>query len=260
MGPEPLTLVTTPATQPRRWALPGLVVGLCLVVLAVVLLVQRPTQAPAGASVPDAGTVQPVPGRALPTRALAAAAADPSPTSIPSVLPAPVASATTAEPAAPVPLPAPPTTAAGDPTSITVPSLGVTAAVLPVGIAPDGLMEVPSDVDTVGWYHFGPAPGDAIGSAVVTGHVDSADQGRGVFAELARLSPGDRVEVTGSDGVVRAFDVVARESWPKDEVPLGRLFERSGPGRLVLITCGGAFDPDALSYEENVAVTAVLVP
>lgn len=256
----------TRPSQPRRPALVGLVAGLCLLAAAIVLLVYRPTAAPAGMQVTDVGSVpaattQPSPsspavgisaGVPAPS-SIADAAADVPRATVPPVTPS------TGRPA-PVPAPdaptAPPTSLA--PTAVSLPTLGVAAMIAPVGLDPEGSMEVPTDVGTVGWYRFGPAPGDSVGSAVLTGHVDSADQGRGVFAELGLLSPGDPIEVTGADGVARRYDVVARESWPKDEIPLDRLFERSGPGRLVLITCGGAFDPTALSYEENIAVTAVL--
>ena len=35
--------------------------------------------------------------------------------------------------------------------------------------------------------------------------------------------------------------------------------DRGGAARLVLITCGGRFDQASLSYDDNIAVTAVPV-
>lgn len=147
---------------------------------------------------------------------------------------------------------------AAPPVEVSVPDAGLAAPVVPVGVTHDGAMEVPSEVDEVGWYRPGPAPG-ASGSAVLAGHVDDAAQGPGVFARIAEISPGHRVEVTGRDGATRAFRVVAREVWPKEEVPLERVFDREGAPRIVLMTCGGVFDSNAGSYEDNIAVTAVPV-
>ena len=53
---------------------------------------------------------------------------------------------------------------------------------------------VDRDVDEVGWYRYGPTPGDN-GSAVLSAHVDSRSQGPGVFFRLGTLTPGDFVEV-----------------------------------------------------------------
>ena len=39
-------------------------------------------------------------------------------------------------------------------------------------------------------------------------------------------------------------------------LPLDRLFARDGPPRLTLITCGGPFLPEYLSYRDNVVVVA----
>ena len=53
-------------------------------------------------------------------------------------------------------------------------------------------MDLPEDVDRVGWYRFGPAPG-ADGSAVLAGHVDDAEQGLGVpWPRCATSTVGDR--------------------------------------------------------------------
>jgi hypothetical protein len=141
------------------------------------------------------------------------------------------------------------------PDTIALPTLGVQAPVVPVALEDDGSMEIPEDVSTVGWFSPGVRPGED-GSAVISGHVDSRVQGRGAFFELGRLDVGDEVVVGGGSGE-RRFEVVARRRYGKAELPIDELFTRAGPPRLVLITCGGAFDPATRSYEENVVVVAV---
>jgi sortase (surface protein transpeptidase) len=91
---------------------------------------------------------------------------------------------------------------------------------------------------------------------VIGGHVDSAAQGRGAFFRLRELKPGDRLTVTGADGVTRAYRVVAREEYPKTSIDLTGYFSREGRPRLTLITCGGSFDAATRHYRDNVVVTA----
>nr|WP_281373041.1 class F sortase [Kineococcus aurantiacus] len=136
-----------------------------------------------------------------------------------------------------------------------VPSLGVDAEVVPVGVRGDGAMEVPDDPRRVGWYRWGPVPG-AAGNSVLAGHVDTRSAGDGALADLAAVEPGALVRVTGADGATREFRVTARVAVDKEELPLADVFARQGPARLVLVTCGGPFDRAASRYEQNVVVTA----
>jgi len=121
-----------------------------------------------------------------------------------------------------------------------------------------GLMEVPEDVRTIGWYRHGAGPGED-GSAVLSGHVDDRVQGRGAFYELATTSTGDTVEVDTGDGRTLAYRVDSVRNFGKEELPLEEVFQRSGPPRLVLITCGGEFDRATGHYVDNIVVTAVPV-
>ena len=108
---------------------------------------------------------------------------------------------------------------------------------------------------TVGWYRYGPTPGDP-GSAVLVGHVDSASQGIGTLFHLRELRPGAIIKIRFADGSLRSFSMVGRRSYRKDALPAG-IFARSGRPVLALITCGGPFDRATRSYEDNVVVYAV---
>ena len=141
------------------------------------------------------------------------------------------------------------------PVRLAVPARGVDPAVDPVGVEPDGQMAIPADVDRVGWYRFGPAPGDD-GSAVIAGHVDDRDQGLGAMAPLRDATVGDEVVVTDAAGTPSRWRVVSREVIQKQVLPLDRLFAREGPPRLTLITCGGPFLAEFGSYRDNVVVVA----
>lgn len=145
------------------------------------------------------------------------------------------------------------------PLEVRLPALRVTAPLIDVGVEPDGAMEIPEDVRTVGWYE--PAPGAGVvpgedGTAVLAGHVDSRAQGPGAFWALRDLVPADRVEVVHEDGSVSLWEVTEVIRYPKAEVPIEDIFVWSGPKRLALITCGGEFDRSIGSYLDNYVVLA----
>lgn len=143
------------------------------------------------------------------------------------------------------------------PTRLKIPAIGVDARVGPVGIDDRGDMAIPEQVQDIGWYQYGPKPGATKGSAVLSGHVDSAQQGLGAFSRLGELQAGDVVTVIDAAGRQLPYRVVGKEAFDKKSVPLDDLFSRSGAARLTLITCGGAFDSSAQSYVDNIVVTAV---
>jgi sortase (surface protein transpeptidase) len=171
----------------------------------------------------------------------------PSPVPAAPMAPRPVVATRDAAPTDPAESPAP--------VRIQIPALGVDSAVDPVGVAAGGEMAIPDDVDRVGWYRFGPVPG-AAGSAVLAGHVDDREQGLGALAPLREATVGEEVVVTDAAGTTTRWRVVSRELITKEVLPLDRLFARSGPPRLVLITCGGPFLPEYRSYRDNVVVVA----
>jgi sortase (surface protein transpeptidase) len=158
----------------------------------------------------------------------------------------------------------PPTSAAAlahrsaPPARISIPAIGVSAAVVRLGLKPDGTLEVPSDFDDTGWYTGGPAPGET-GPAVVAGHIDS-QRGPAVFYRLRELRPGDEITVGRADGSSVRFTVDGIAQYPKRAFPTEAVFGPSPDPILRLITCGGSFDRSRRSYRDNVVVTARLAP
>lgn len=144
------------------------------------------------------------------------------------------------------------------PTGLVIPSLGVFSPVVPVGLESDGSMELPG-ASEAGWYEPGRLPGSATGSAVIAAHVDFNEE-RGVFFELRRIEPGAEVSVADASGRTHRFVVTERFQLPKEQVPMDELFRTGGDPVLTLVTCGGAFEPSARSYQDNIVVRAVPVP
>lgn len=150
-------------------------------------------------------------------------------------------------------LPPPPR---ADPVRVRLPRLGVDAPIDAVGLEPDGAMEIPHDVRRVGWFEPGVAPGGHRGTAVLSGHVDDRVQGRGALWALRTMQPGDEIAVEHEDGSTSHWRVDRTTSYPKPELPIPAIFTGRGDPRLVLITCGGAFDASRRSYLDNIVVYA----
>ena len=142
------------------------------------------------------------------------------------------------------------------PRRITIPSVDIAMRVAATGVARDGQMELPDDPRRVGWYRFGALPGDDRGSAVLGGHVDSERYGTGPLARLAAVRDGAPITVTAADGARIRYEVTSVERIQKAALPVDRLFDPDVAHRLVIVTCGVQFLPEAGGYEDNIVVIA----
>jgi Sortase domain len=141
------------------------------------------------------------------------------------------------------------------PTTLVIARIGVRMAVLPVGVASDGQMALPPDPAEIGWYRYGPRPGERAGATVLAAHIDSAEYGIGPLARLGELRLGDVITVT-SGGTSRRYGVGSTRKLTKSSLDLPSIFARTGPPRLHLVTCGGDYDRQKQHYEQNVVVLA----
>lgn len=140
------------------------------------------------------------------------------------------------------------------PVSMRIADIGVVdAGVISVGVNADQSLEVPP-AEQVGWYRFGPTPGDP-GSAVLAAHIayDGID---GVFRHLVDAEVGAIVEVGFDDGSVQRYRITSVTDYDKERLP-DSLWSLDGPSQLALITCGGAFNPEIRSYDSNTVAIAV---
>jgi sortase (surface protein transpeptidase) len=144
----------------------------------------------------------------------------------------------------------------GAPERVAIPSIGVDAELVPVGLKADGAVQTP-DFGLAGWYEPGPRPGDK-GPAVLLAHVDSKANGPDVFYRLHELTHGARITVRYHDATV-TFAVTKTEQVRKSALPTKHIWGATKRPVLRLITCGGEFDPAARSYLDNVIVYADLL-
>ena len=141
------------------------------------------------------------------------------------------------------------------PRTLTIPSIGVATSVGQLGLLPNGQVMVPTTTKTVGWFRYGPTPGQ-LGSSVILGHVDSY-QGPGVFFYIRNLRPGATVTVGLASGKRVDFVVTGVVQYSKADFPnklvYGRL-DKPGARALNLVTCGGTFNHATGGYEANIVV------
>lgn len=145
------------------------------------------------------------------------------------------------------------------PRQITIDSIGLSVPVLATGVQGDGQMEIPDNVAEMGWYEFGAAPGDDVGSAVIAGHVDSFEFGVGPLARLPEVAVGDRVVVEGPGPEPHVYEVTEATRYLKADLPTDVIFAPDVPHQLVVITCGGRYVGGTTGYEDNIVVVATPV-
>lgn len=145
------------------------------------------------------------------------------------------------------------------PVRVTIPRIHVNAPVEPLGLNPDGTVEVPALTrpNLAGWYRYGPTPGQK-GAAVLLGHVD-AHRHQAVFFRLGSLQRGDHIHVERAGGSIATFVVDSVVPVPKDEFPTRSVYGKTKYAALRVITCGGRYDKKTMHYLSNIIVYAHLV-
>lgn len=120
----------------------------------------------------------------------------------------------------------------------------------------NGVLQVPHDVSRVGWWRRSAPPGSATGTTVIVGHIDSATSAPGALFHLVGVDPGDTVTITTTTGATLHYRVQARRVYLKSRGLPAEMFTQEGPPRLVIISCGGSFDPTEQGYPDNIAIYA----
>jgi hypothetical protein len=138
-----------------------------------------------------------------------------------------------------------------EPVSIAIPALHADIDIQPVSATATGL-EVP-EIGRAGWFDAGPRPGEP-GRTVLIGHLDGLNE-PGVFEHVPALAAGSPIVVRDADGGVHEYEVTGKTQVPKSAFPASEVYGKSDVPVLVLITCGGAYEP-GVGYSDNVLVYA----
>lgn len=149
-----------------------------------------------------------------------------------------------------------------EPVFLRIPDRGTESPIERTGMDASRTVYVPEDVSVTAWFTGSRRLDATYGSTVLVGHRDSATQGSGALFGIEELATGSSIVVTSRDGTQHEYVVTSTELVDKsrfaDSAP--RIFTHRGPHRLVLITCGGAFDEAVRSYDSNVIVIALPAP
>jgi LPXTG-site transpeptidase (sortase) family protein len=140
------------------------------------------------------------------------------------------------------------------PQRLTLPG-SANAAVLPATTV-EGVLRVPENVEHVGWWDGSARAGEAFGSTVIAGHVDSSTEGIGFFVRLRKVKVGDTITLRGQSHRLKYRVTSVRKVDKRALATDSQALKQTGAHRLVLITCTGNFHRDRGGYDSNLVVVA----
>jgi sortase (surface protein transpeptidase) len=167
------------------------------------------------------------------------------------------------------------------PLVLEIPSIGVAAPMVGVGVTPKNVMDAPEGAlgspawQQAFWYRGSAVPG-AISTALIAGHIDGPGGSAAVFGRVHELRAGDKITVHDTrNGLNVRFAVTAIRSYSLAEASsVGVLRSMYGAGpvagtwptrsvdgksHLTLVTCSGTFDLSRGTHDHRLAVYAVRI-
>jgi LPXTG-site transpeptidase (sortase) family protein len=141
--------------------------------------------------------------------------------------------------------------------SIVLPTLGVDAPIVKVGVGTDGTMVVPTNARDVAWLDQGGIPGDT-NNVVLAGHI-SYSRRAGSFFRLRELAKGDAITVA-MDGKHYKYKVAWNCFFDRNTSFAGQIMGKTNVPSVTLISCGGVFDSRARTHTQRIAVRAEMQP
>ncbi len=135
---------------------------------------------------------------------------------------------------------------------ITIPSIGLAASMVDVGVTVTNNIDVPAGKQVGRW--IGAATPGSIGAVFLDGHVD------GVFAKLGRVTTGQIFTVTYGNQTF-AYRIVAKEVVPLAGIDMNRALSVYGGASegLNMMTCAGSYVPSMGTYDQRLVVYSVRI-
>ncbi|HEV7453889.1 MAG TPA: class F sortase [Candidatus Saccharimonadales bacterium] len=152
------------------------------------------------------------------------------------------------------------TVSAGLPKYIAIPAIGVQQTrIKPLGLIKNRTIATPDNLYDTGWYNGSAKPGES-GAMFIYGHV-STWKARGVFYDLKKLKPGDRITVERGDGKLFTYEVNRTTVYPAGKVDMAAVLTPAEPGKpgLNLMTCSGTLLKNANDFTERLVVFTSLI-
>ena len=138
------------------------------------------------------------------------------------------------------------------PIKLKIPKIGVDATIEQVGLTVENNMDVPKQLENVGWLNSGPHPGE-VGSAVISGHLDGKNGEKAVFFDLEKLAPKDTFSIADNKGTIINFEAKETRYYDFDQIA-PEVFTSTSGKHLNLITCASSWNKAKKSYEKRFVV------
>jgi len=145
----------------------------------------------------------------------------------------------------------------GTPVSLRIETLGIDAPVTPTRVT-KGALQVPDNIQLVGWDRSTVRPGSLHGTTLFAGHRDNVQGQHGALWQVAKLHRRDRVVVSVAGGRSLTYVVTRVAEYLKTGLP-DSIISRHGRHRLAIVTCGGPLvrgSDGLLHYRDNVVAWA----
>lgn len=132
-----------------------------------------------------------------------------------------------------------------------------------VGVTQRNMLDVPKNINDVGWYVKSVTPGSGVGAVVLDGHNGGVTR-NGVFAKLGSLQKDDQISVERGDGKQLTYKVYDVRDMPLEWVNktgMKEMMYSAEPNKegLSLITCSGKWIPKDKVFDRRILVRATIV-
>ncbi len=153
------------------------------------------------------------------------------------------------------------------PRYITIESIGILGSrVIALGLKGNTKeLDAPNNIHDAGWYNGSAKPVSATkpgeqGTVLIDGHSGGPNE-KGIFANLASVKVGAKIEIERGDGTIITYVVVDNKAYPKESEDLMRDAMTSperGVPSLSIITCIGDWNLNNQSYDSRQLLRAIV--
>jgi LPXTG-site transpeptidase (sortase) family protein len=140
---------------------------------------------------------------------------------------------------------------------VALPSLGVEAPIVRVGVDTNAQMVVPKNARDVAWLDQGEVPLGPTQNVVLAGHI-AYSRRAGSFSRIANMKPGDIVTLS-MGGKTWQYRVQWTCIFDRQTTQAARIMGYTENPSVTLISCNGVFDSRAGTRNKRVAVRAELI-
>lgn len=149
------------------------------------------------------------------------------------------------------------TVPADQPRYITIPSIGVNARVLSVGVNSKGNIDTPSNLNDTAWYDGSAKPGQE-GQVFIDGHTSFSNSIAAAFNALPKLQAGEQITIEKGDGERINYKVTDVKTLDVSQVNMAEALSTQGDSKkgLTLMTCTGTFNYRTQTADKRLIVYA----